>query len=126
MAVFYVKLIIRCIIAVALGIYLYRDSRSRDFHWTNWVITPALVIFPMFNLVISLAVAIIILGLYLAIRPKGLLYPCPHCKRKVHPILAFCPFCNKQVKKECLKCHDTVDWNATHCPHCNSTNLTES
>lgn len=122
----YINFIIRCVVALSLGFYLFRDTRSRDYNWTIWVVTPVLVVLPTNNIIIAFSIAIIILGLYVLMRPKGQLYPCPHCKCKIHPILAFCPFCHKAVKRDCLKCFDTVDWNATRCPHCNSTNLTES
>ena len=116
---------IRLAIGVIIAILLYRDSRSRDYSWLLWTLAPIAIIIPG-NHVVAFAVGLLIILIYLISRPKGDLRKCPHCKRRVHSILAFCPFCGKSVKKECLHCHETVDWEETRCPHCRSTNLTES
>lgn len=118
-----IQLAVRIIISIILAIFLYRDSRSRDYNWTMWVVIPLFLVFVNTILAILLAVGVIVI--YLNVRPKGELIRCPHCKHSIHSGLAFCPFCKKSVKRECLRCHETVDWDATICPHCRSTQLTE-
>ena len=120
-----VTLIIKVLLAVGLIIFLYKDARARDYSWFMWTFIPVITFFTP-GLGSSIVTIILILALYLISRPKGNLALCPHCKKKIHTILAFCPFCRKSVKKECLRCHDTVDWDVGRCPHCGSTNLTKS
>jgi RNA polymerase subunit RPABC4/transcription elongation factor Spt4 len=119
-----IALAVRIIIAVIMAFYLYRDARSRDFNWTMWLVVPIFIVF-IPKLVLSFIIAVGILLIYFYARPKGQLTHCPHCKHKIHSVLAYCPFCKKSVKRECLRCHETVDWDATTCPHCRSTQLTE-
>ncbi len=114
----------RFLTAVVLGAWLYRDSRSRDFSWLMWTLTPVMLVFlARFAWVPG---ALLLLGVYLGIRPRGKLLHCPHCKKLVHEDLAFCGFCRRSVKRECLKCHRTVPWEAVSCPHCHSTALTDT
>lgn len=116
---------IRLILGIILALILYRDARSRDYSWLVWTITPfAILMTP--TIPITILLSGIILAVYFLMRPKGETRPCPHCKRRVFHQLAFCPFCGKSVKKECLSCHETVDWEVTKCPYCRSTHLTES
>lgn len=120
-----INLGIKIVVAGVAAFFLYRDAKARDYNWFMWTLIPIVVIFTpgLFSSIFTIA---IILGIYLFSRPKGELTPCPHCKKGIHNILAFCPFCRKPVKRECLHCHETVDWDATRCPHCRSTNLTDS
>lgn len=120
-----INLIINLVLAVVTGFFIYKDARARDFNWLMWTILPATVFFGS-GIVSSLLILLLLMGVYLFSRPKGPLTACPHCKKRIHSILAFCPFCRNSVKRECLRCHETVDWEATRCPHCRSTNLTDS
>lgn len=119
-----VSIIIKVLLAAGLAFFLYKDARARDFSWLMWTFVPVISIF-LPNLATTIFMVIIVLVIYLLSRPKGDLYKCPHCGKKIHNILAFCPFCRKSVKKECLRCHDTVDWDDERCPHCGSMNLTK-
>lgn len=115
---------LKIVTGLILAFWLYRDARSRDFYWPMWTMAPVMILFVSgFAWII---VVILIIAIYLAIRPKGVLLACPHCKKRVHDELAFCPFCRRSVKRECIKCHHTVPWDAVSCPHCRSTALTDS
>jgi len=107
-----------------LAMWLYRDARSRDFSWLMWTLAPLMLLF--LGGAGWIIAALVIIAVYLGLRPRGKLLPCPHCKKRVHDDLAFCPFCRRSVKRECLKCHRTVPWDAQSCPHCHSTALTDS
>jgi len=120
-----ITLIIKLVFAGALAFFLYKDAKARDYNWLMWTLLPAIVLFGS-TLTTSIFFLSVLLLIYLNARPKGDLNPCPHCKKKIHYILAFCPFCHNSVKRECLRCHETVDWEATRCPHCHSPNLTDS
>lgn len=113
------------IVALALlAIWLYRDSRSRDYYWLMWTIAPVMMVF--LGSVAWVPAAVLLVIIYVGIRPRGAIGPCPHCKKPVHEELAFCPFCRRSIKRECLRCHRTVPWDATVCPHCRSAALTDS
>ena len=118
-----VEIAIKIGIALILGIWLYRDSRARDFSWTIWTFAPFIIIFsPLSG---SLILAVALLAIYLISRPSGSLLVCPHCKKKVHETLFVCPFCQKNAKHECLNCHEPVPWEAEQCPYCKSKNITK-
>jgi DNA-directed RNA polymerase subunit RPC12/RpoP len=119
------SIIIKLVLTGGLMFFLYKDARARDYSWLMWTLAPVLLLLTS-SLGSSVLLLVLILAVYMTTRPKGGLSTCPHCSKKVHHILAFCPFCHQSVKKECLRCHDTVDWNAERCPHCGSMNLTKS
>jgi RNA polymerase subunit RPABC4/transcription elongation factor Spt4 len=114
-------LIINAIIAIPLAIWLYRDSRARDFSWVLWTVTPLAIVLSGPVGVLS---ALIIIFVYFLVRPKGALIKCPKCGKKIHNILTLCPYCQRDTKKECLNCHEPVPWEATQCPFCKSKALT--
>ena len=115
---------LKLVVLVLMAIWFYRDARSRDYNWLMWTIAPVFLFF--FGGLSWLFAAAFILILYLGLRPKGRLTVCPHCKKRIHDELAFCPYCRRSVKRECLRCHRTVPWDATVCPHCRSGALTDT
>ncbi len=117
-------LLINIIIALPLIVWLYRDARGRDYNWVLWSVVPGMIIFAPSILALLVYTPLIII-LYIILRPKGTLHKCPHCTKKIHPILVICPFCQKEAKRECLHCHEPVDWEATQCPFCKSRALTK-
>lgn len=119
-----VLFIIKLAIIVGVMIFLYKDARARDHTWFMWTFAPVIAIFTPDFAGSVLAVTFIFV-LYMLTRPKGELVKCPHCSKKIHNVLAFCPRCRQSVKRECLRCHDTVDWYAERCPHCGSMSLTK-
>lgn len=116
--------IIKLVIAGGVMFFLYKDARAREHSWLMWTFVPIIVILTP-DFIGSVRAMIFIVIMYMFTRPKGALVKCPHCGKKIHDILAFCPFCRQSVKRECLRCHDTVDWEAERCPHCGSMNLTK-
>ena len=113
----------RMLTVFAMALWFYRDARGRDFSWVMWMIMPVTLFF--FGRFIWILPAILMLTIYLGVRPRGQLIPCPHCRKRVHEELAFCGFCRRSVKRECIKCHRTVPWESVSCPHCRSTMLTD-
>lgn len=104
---------VNVVVAAFAAWWAFRDARSRDSSpllWAAGIVISALMI----GWVGSAAV----LSAYLVARPRGSLLVCPHCKRRYIRNLAFCPHCRKPVKKDCLRCHDTMELDADVCPHC--------
>lgn len=121
----FVEIGLKLVLTAGAAFFLYRDARARDYSWLMWTLISAIILFTP-GLVGSFLTLFLIIAIYLSTRPKGELKPCPHCKKPTHHILAFCPFCKRSIKKECLRCHETVDWDTDVCPHCRSRNLTDS
>jgi RNA polymerase subunit RPABC4/transcription elongation factor Spt4 len=119
----FVELGIKIVFAVILVVWFYKDARARDFSWLFWASAPVFVIFVPTAVAILFFIALFFL--YLAMRPKGNLFKCPHCNKPVYEELFVCPFCRKNTKKECLNCHEPVPWEAEQCPHCRSRALTK-
>ncbi|HBF37448.1 MAG TPA: hypothetical protein DDW50_09025 [Firmicutes bacterium] len=117
-----IQFVILLVLVAPLAIWLYRDARGRDYSWLFWTIMPFIALFsPIY---VAILLLVFILGIYLMLRPKGLLVKCPHCKKNIHDILTMCPFCRKEAKRECLVCHEPVPWEAEQCPFCKSRALT--
>lgn len=117
------EIIIKILIALPIGIWLYRDSKARDYSYMIWTFSPIVILIAPLTAAIILIP--ILLGFYLFLRPSGSLLKCPHCNKKVHEILFVCPFCQKNAKHECLNCHEPVPWESLQCPHCQSRNITK-
>lgn len=118
-----VEIIIKIIIALPLGIWLHRDAKARDYSWMLWTCSPFILL--LAPLPAAIILAVILLVVYLILRPAGALLKCPHCNKRVHEILFICPFCQKNAKHECLNCHEPVPWEAEKCPYCQSRNITK-
>lgn len=101
------------VVAGVAAWWTFRDARGRDANpllWAAGIVISALMV--------GYVGIPIVFGAYLLLRPRGALLVCPHCKRRYIYNLAFCPHCAKPVKKECLRCHDTMPLDAETCPHC--------
>ncbi|NLY76275.1 MAG: hypothetical protein GX075_13415 [Firmicutes bacterium] len=118
-----IEIAIKIIIALPLGIWLYHDSRARDFSWLIWTFAPFIIL--LSPLPAAIIMTVVLSAIYLIARPSGALLKCPHCNKKFHETLFICPFCQKNAKRECLNCHEPVLWEADQCPHCKSRNLTK-
>lgn len=120
----FVPIIIKVILAALLAVWLYRDSRGRDYSWILWTLVPFMIIF-VNSLALSVIFALLVVIFYLIFRPKGAMIRCPKCNKPIHEILTICPFCHKEAKRECLNCHEPVPWDAEQCPFCKSRALTK-
>ncbi len=119
-----IELFIKVIMGGILAWWLNNDARGRDYSaWILWTMIPITALFAP-TLVGTMIYLVLIIIIYLIMRPKGALLPCPRCNKKIHEILTICPFCNKDSKGECLNCHEPVSWDAERCPYCKSKELT--
>jgi len=72
-------------VKVAMIIWVYKDSKARgDQNAVLWI-------------VLLLFTNIIGLVIYLVVRPKGDLFPCPSCHQKKLEIVARCPHCGNEA-----------------------------
>lgn len=117
-------LILKIVLMIPMMIFLYRDSRARDYSWMLWTMLPFTLLFA-YNMMFIFFWASGILAFYFAFRPKGTILKCPKCGKPIHEILTFCPFCRREAKRECLQCHEPVPWEADQCPFCKSRSLTQ-
>lgn len=106
------------VVSIIAGILIYRDAKSRDYNPFVWGLLFPLLALLSFGNPVQIVIILIGIPAYLLLRPKGEIKICPHCSRKYIDELAFCPHCKKEVKKECLRCHDLADLDAARCPHC--------
>jgi membrane protease YdiL (CAAX protease family) len=90
---------------IALGRYVYVDSRRRGMDPLLWTFVAIFV--PYF------------LGLvaYLVIR-KPLPPECPACRGAVPQEVAFCPHCGQALKHQCGTCQAPVAGGYRFCPSC--------
>lgn len=119
----FIEVLIKLVVAAPIAFWFYRDARARDYNWAFWMFSPFLML--LTPLIIAILYIIVLIPVYLMLRPKGVLFKCPHCQKNVHEILFICPFCKKNAKKECLRCHEPVPWDAEQCPFCNSRAITK-
>lgn len=101
-------------IGLLVAWWVYRDAKSRDSNPLIWAAAVAVSGIILAN---PIAIAVAFFA-YMLLRPRGRLFTCPHCNRRYLDYLAFCPHCGKAVKKECLRCHETMELDATECPRC--------
>lgn len=122
-----INLGVKLLVGIVLSIWMYKDSRSRDFSWIFWTIAPIFIVLTTmgFSVLTVVFVCILFLAIYLGARPKGGFFKCPHCNKLVYEDLFICPYCRKNAKHECLDCHEPVPWNELQCPYCNSRDLTK-
>ncbi|HEX6971171.1 MAG TPA: zinc ribbon domain-containing protein [Limnochordia bacterium] len=103
-------------LAAGLVYWMYRDARCRDHHPWLWVGAAVMVGF-LHPLLIFLSPAV-----YCLSRPKGILNPCPLCRRPyLAGAVAICPWCRQAVLKDCPRCHEAVSVDEAACPRCGAT-----
>lgn len=114
---------------MALVIWVARDSVSR----TNSLI------FQIFAIMLTIALPLFGLLVYLIIRPSktlatkyyeemeyralmegvsGAVTVCPKCGESVGTDFAFCPKCSYNIRQECKKCKRLYDTDYDICPYC--------
>src|SRR5690554_1349306 len=96
----FVELGIKLVLTAGAAFFLYRDARARDYSWLMWMII-CIFVFLTPGLIGSFFALLLVFAIYFSTRPKGELTPCPHCKKTVHHILAFCRSEERRVGKEC-------------------------
>ncbi len=113
---------------LAVGVWTFRDVRSRSRSGAAAVLATALVlIVPIAGLVI-----------YLLLRPRETLteaydraleqeallqqveepLSCPGCSRRVNEAWVVCPDCRTQLRQPCAACAQPLDLRWTICPYC--------
>ncbi len=93
-------------IPVLLGIYVYRDAKSRDMNPALWTFIAVFV--PSF---MGFIAYLIVRGNY-----SGLI--CPNCGTGVERSYSVCPKCGTKLRVSCTKCGMSIEngWNV--CPQC--------
>lgn len=102
------------IVGSALILYwVYRDARARDAYPPLWF--AALGFSGLFIHFLAVPLGALI---YLIVRPKGPMLPCPHCGTSRLATLVECPKCEGRLRKECYRCNTLIPIEATECPEC--------
>jgi endogenous inhibitor of DNA gyrase (YacG/DUF329 family) len=94
------------LVDVAIGLYVYKDAKSRKMDAALWALVAVLV--PSF----------IGLIIYLVIRTNNPTRPCPRCQRPVAANYVLCPYCGATLKAECPACGTPVENSWKLCPQC--------
>ena len=117
---------------LGISIWTFRDIRERSQDVTTQTLSVFLVVvfFPSFNLPG--------LMLYLILRPKETMEEtyaraleeeallrdigedsaCPSCRRFVESAFVVCPYCQVQLKENCLNCGIALSFTWIACPYC--------
>ena len=94
------------LIAVLIGVYVYRDAKSRDMNA------------PLWTLIALLAPSLIGFIIYLLVRGSHARLLCPACSAKVAEAYTVCPNCGAKLKPSCPNCKSAVDPGWKVCPYC--------
>lgn len=106
---FPILLIIAIIIVlfpILIGIYVYRDAKSRGMDAVLWTLIA--IILPSF----------IGLIIYLIMRNDHILLSCPKCGGEVQEHFATCPSCGQKLKSSCSNCGTALNPAWRICPQC--------
>lgn len=90
---------------IAMGIYTYRDAKSRGMDAAAWTVLVVLV-------------GLIGLIIYLISRKNSTGLSCPRCENDVEPSYMICPKCGQPLRSLCTNCSAPVDPDWKLCPHC--------
>lgn len=103
--ILFILLAVLILIPVMVGVYVYRDAKSRGLNAPLWtlvaIITPSLI-----GLII-----------YLLVR-GGINLQCPICQATVKEEFTVCPVCGAKLKGSCPNCNYSVEDTWKVCPHC--------
>lgn len=91
---------------VMIGIFVYRDARTRGMNGALWALVAALV--PTF---IGLLIYLLARGNYSNLR-------CPRCDTPVNERYPMCPNCGARLRPFCSNCGMIVEQNWKVCPEC--------
>ena len=94
------------IVPLLLGVFVYRDAKSRGMNALLWAFAAALC--PSF------------LGLivYLLVRGSYANWKCPRCGGPVQESYTACPQCGAKLKASCTHCGGAIEKDWQVCPHC--------
>lgn len=93
-------------IPVLIGIYVYRDAKSRGMDAVLWTLVAIIV--PSF----------IGLIIYLIVRKDHIILNCPKCGGDVQEHFATCPNCGQKLKANCSNCGTALNPEWKICPQC--------
>ena len=110
-------LAINLVFAGPVAYWTNRDAKGRD---ANPILSAATALIAglFFLRPLGPVGALIVLIIYLLVRPKGAMRICHHCKKKALDWLAFCPHCKGALKRDCYRCFAAVDVEHEFCPNC--------
>lgn len=101
------------VISALILYWVYKDSTRREAYPPMWFAALAFSGLFLHWLAVPLGALI-----YLVVRPKGRLIPCPHCGTPRLASLVTCPKCEGRLRKECHRCHASIPVEAGVCPEC--------
>lgn len=93
-------------VPLLLGIFVYRDAKSRGMNALLWALIAALC--PSFVGLIA----------YLLVRGSYSNWKCPRCGGSVRETYTACPQCGAKLKASCRHCGGAIERDWQVCPHC--------
>lgn len=106
--IFIILGIISLAIPVAMGVYVYKDAKSRGMNAVLWTVVAILV--PSF----------IGLIIYLILRNEHSVNSCPKCGKNVSKDFSVCPECGYSLKQLCPNCSQPLSYDWNICPNCSA------
>ncbi|MGN0505229.1 MAG: zinc ribbon domain-containing protein [Lachnospiraceae bacterium] len=95
-------------IPILIGVYVYRDAKSRGMNAVLW------------TLIALFAPSFIGLIIYLLIRGSYSDLKCPICNTAVTEQYVVCPSCGAKLKASCPGCNSPIEAGWKVCPHCST------
>ena len=93
-------------VPILIGVYVYRDAKSRGMDGLLW------------TLIAVLTPSFIGLIIYVAMRAQNTVAVCAHCGHSVNPGYAVCPNCGASLKRHCSACGAIVEEGWRVCAQC--------
>lgn len=93
-------------VPLILGIYVYRDAKSRGMNPLLWAFIAAL------------APSLLGLIIYLLVRGGYSNWKCPRCGGAVDETFLVCPQCGGKLKASCPNCGGAIEAGWKVCPRC--------
>ncbi len=93
-------------IPLLLGVYVYRDARSRSMNAVLW------------TLVVILTPALLGFIIYLLVRSNYSDLACPSCHASIKEQYILCPHCGAKLKATCVQCNFPIEPDWKVCPQC--------
>lgn len=103
---FFVMLLLSVGVQVGIGVYVWRDAKSRNMNALLW------------TLLAVLAPSMIGFILYLLIRGSYSNLKCPNCGTSINERFAVCPGCGTPLRAACPSCGCPAEPGWKICPRC--------